>query len=49
LAGDAPKPAAAFQPRDRRFTADSDTIMEAVVKVCVGCFVWAVAAEVMSG
>jgi hypothetical protein len=29
----APKAAAAFQPRDRRFTADSDTIMEAVVKV----------------
>ncbi|WIA23171.1 hypothetical protein OEZ86_010064 [Tetradesmus obliquus] len=34
LAGDpAGKPGAAFQPRDRRFTADSDTIMEAVVKV----------------
>ncbi|KAF6252023.1 trypsin-like cysteine/serine peptidase domain-containing protein [Scenedesmus sp. NREL 46B-D3] len=33
LAGEAAKPASAFQPRDRRFTADSDTIMEAVVKV----------------
>jgi hypothetical protein len=30
-----PKAAAAFQPRDKRFTADSDTIMEAVVKVCL--------------